>query len=147
MGLEFRDTSYTIGAKCLRTIKSNMIFSVTLGFNNIPDTKSKDGDATCVFFTPSSILLGSVAYVFDVSWTRYALSLIDTVKVGKSGSVILSEGMKSKDEVMFYMEVCRSLFPRPCLSTDTFSIPCRMRRSPRNRPKRRTRNPRLARAR
>jgi nucleosome binding factor SPN SPT16 subunit len=77
MGLEFRDAAYTLGPKCTRTIKSNMIFSLTLGFNGIPGGKH-----------------GS-----------YAVSLVDTVKVGKNGSTILSEGMKTKDEVMFYMQV------------------------------------------
>lgn len=79
MGLEFRDAAYTLGPKCTRTLKSNMIFSLTLGFNNIPDAKN--------------------------SGKLYAVSLVDTVKVGKSGGSFLSEGMKSKDEVMFYMEV------------------------------------------
>ncbi|KAK4702875.1 FACT complex subunit SPT16, partial [Phenoliferia sp. Uapishka_3] len=77
MGLEFRDAAYTLGPKCGRTIKANMIFSLTLGFNNIPTGK---GDAV------------------------YALSLIDTVKVTKNGGTVLSEGMKSKDSVMFFME-------------------------------------------
>ncbi|KAL8281276.1 hypothetical protein RQP46_006310 [Phenoliferia psychrophenolica] len=77
MGLEFRDAAYTIGPKCARTIRSNMVFSLTLGFNNIPTGK---GDAV------------------------YALSLIDTVKVTKNGGQVLSEGMKGKDQVMFFME-------------------------------------------
>lgn len=79
MGLEFRDAAYTLGAKCGRTLKSNMIFSLTLGFNNIPDAKN--------------------------AGKTYAVSLVDTVKVGKNGGSVLSEGMKGKDDVMFYMEV------------------------------------------
>ena len=38
----------------------------------------------------------------------YALSLIDTVRVGANGGVVLSEGMKSKDDVMFFNEVSRT---------------------------------------
>lgn len=79
MGLEFRDAAYTLGAKCGRTLKGNMIFSLTLGFNNIPDAKN--------------------------TGKTYAVSLVDTVKVGKNGASVLSEGMKGKDDVMFYMEV------------------------------------------
>ncbi len=36
---------------------------------------------------------------------RYALSLIDTVQVGKDGAKVLADGLKGKDDVMFYMEV------------------------------------------
>lgn len=52
MGLEFRDAAYMLGPKCTRTIKSNMIFSVTLGFNNIPDLKT---GATCVVLSSDSL--------------------------------------------------------------------------------------------
>ncbi|GAA5890025.1 hypothetical protein JCM5296_004746 [Sporobolomyces johnsonii] len=76
MGLEFRDAAYPLGPKGVRTVKADMIFSLTLGFNGIPDAKG----------------------------STYAVSLVDTVQVGKNGSTILSEGMKAKDDVMFYME-------------------------------------------
>ncbi|KAK4056165.1 FACT complex subunit spt16 [Microbotryomycetes sp. JL221] len=78
MGLEFRDSAYTLGPKCTRKIKDDMIFSVSLGFHNIPDPK-KQGQT-------------------------YAINLIDTVKTSSQGGKILSEGMKDKDEVMFFME-------------------------------------------
>ncbi|KAM0747180.1 FACT complex component Spt16, partial [Meredithblackwellia eburnea MCA 4105] len=79
MGLEFRDAAYTIGPKCARTIRTNMVFALTLGFNNIPSPKGKD--------------------------QVYAVSLVDTVRVvGKEGSKVMSEGIKSKDSVMFFME-------------------------------------------
>lgn len=41
----------------------------------------------------------------DLRLASYALSLIDTVKVTENGGKVLSEGMKSKDSVMFFMEV------------------------------------------
>lgn len=78
MGLEFRDAAYTLGPKCTRILKTDMVFSLTLGFANIPNTKSSGG--------------------------VYAISLIDTVQVGERAGIILSEGMKSKDSVMFYMD-------------------------------------------
>ncbi|SCZ96389.1 BZ3500_MvSof-1268-A1-R1_Chr8-2g10162 [Microbotryum saponariae] len=77
MGLEFRDAAYALGPKGTRTLKQDMIFSLSLGFHNIPQAK---GDKT------------------------YAISLVDTVQVGKSGAKILSEGMKGKDDVMFFMD-------------------------------------------
>ncbi|GAA5845081.1 hypothetical protein JCM5353_007425 [Sporobolomyces roseus] len=76
MGLEFRDGAYPLGAKGTRVVKTDMVFSLTLGFNGIPDSKG----------------------------ATYAVSLVDTIQVGKDGSKILSEGMKGKDDVMFYME-------------------------------------------
>lgn len=79
MGLEFRDSAYPLTAKGVRAVKADMVFSLTLGFNGIPDAK-KGGQT-------------------------YAVSLVDTVQVGKDGAKVLSEGMKGKDEVMFFMEV------------------------------------------
>ncbi|GAA5853260.1 hypothetical protein JCM9279_006278 [Rhodotorula babjevae] len=78
MGLEFRDSAYPLTAKGSRVVKADMIFSLTLGFNGIPDPKK--------------------------SGATYAVSLVDTVQVGKNGAKCLSEGMKGKDDVMFYME-------------------------------------------
>jgi nucleosome binding factor SPN SPT16 subunit len=49
MGIEFRDTAYALGPKCARTIKTNMIFSITLGFQNIPN--SKTGPSSVTFFS------------------------------------------------------------------------------------------------
>lgn len=91
MGLEFRDAAYALGPKCARTAKSNMVFSLTIGFNNIPDAKT--------------------------AGSTYAISLIDTVKVGKSNSTVLSQGMKAKDEIMFFNEVRRR--PVSCPLTPT----------------------------
>lgn len=77
MGIEFRDNAYLLSPKGTRTIKSDMIFSLTLGFNGIPDGKG----------------------------SQYAVSLIDTVQVGKDGAKVLADGLKGKDDVMFYMDV------------------------------------------
>lgn len=77
MGIEFRDNAYLLSPKGTRTIKSDMIFSLTLGFNGIPDGKG----------------------------SQYAVSLIDTVQVGKGGAKVLADGLKGKDDVMFYMDV------------------------------------------
>ncbi|GAA5828631.1 hypothetical protein JCM11251_000879 [Rhodosporidiobolus azoricus] len=76
MGLEFRDAAYPLTPKGTRSIKSDMIFSLTLGFNGIPGGKNG----------------------------QYAVSLVDTAQVGKNGAILLSEGMKAKDDIMFYLE-------------------------------------------
>jgi hypothetical protein len=39
MGLEFRDAAYPLSNKGTREVKTDMIFSLTLGFNQIPDGK------------------------------------------------------------------------------------------------------------
>lgn len=55
-----------------------MIFSLSLGFQDIPDPK--DNKKT------------------------YSLLLLDTIKAGKNGSVYLSQGMKSKNDTIFYFD-------------------------------------------
>ncbi|GAA5943636.1 hypothetical protein JCM10213_008931 [Rhodosporidiobolus nylandii] len=76
MGLEFRDAAYPLSPKGTRKIRADMIFSLTLGFNGIPAGNKP----------------------------AYAISLVDTVQVGKNGSTILADGMKGKDDIMFYLE-------------------------------------------
>ncbi|GAA5917004.1 hypothetical protein JCM6882_001301 [Rhodosporidiobolus microsporus] len=76
MGLEFRDPAYLLTPKGTRKIKNDTVFSLTLGFNGIPGGKNG----------------------------QYAVSLVDTVQVGKTGATVLSEGMKGKDDIMFYLE-------------------------------------------
>jgi nucleosome binding factor SPN SPT16 subunit len=97
MGLEFRDAAYPLTLKGTRKIKNDQIFSLTLGFNGIPDGKK----SLCVLFILSSLSrLANGPY----SSRSYAVSLVDTVQVGKTGATVLSEGMKGKDDIMFYLE-------------------------------------------
>jgi nucleosome binding factor SPN SPT16 subunit len=37
-----------------------------------------------------------------LQFNRYAISLADTVKIGPNGATVMSEGMKSKDDVHFF---------------------------------------------
>lgn len=78
IGIEFRESSYVIGPKCQRPIKKGMVFSLSLGFQDIPDPK--DNKKT------------------------YSLLLLDTVKAGDNGSAFLSSGMKTKNDVIFYFD-------------------------------------------
>ena len=76
MGLEFRDSAYALGPKCARKLRKDMTFSLTLGFNGIPQAK---GDHT------------------------YALSLVDTIKIGDDKATIFNGTQKKWDDVTFYM--------------------------------------------
>ncbi|KAK9895707.1 SPT16-domain-containing protein [Cystobasidium minutum MCA 4210] len=78
IGIEFRESSYVIGPKCNRPVHSDMIFSLSLGFQDIPDPK--DNKKT------------------------YSLLLLDTIKAGTNGSAFLSQGMKSKNDTIFYFD-------------------------------------------
>jgi len=78
IGIEFRESSYVIGPKCNRVISKDMIFSLSLGFQDIPDPK--DNKKT------------------------YSLLLLDTIKTGQNGSAYLSDGMKTKNDVIFYFD-------------------------------------------
>ena len=78
IGIEFRESTYVIGPKCNRPIKKDMVFSLSLGFQDIPDPK--DNKKT------------------------YSLLLLDSIKTGQNGSAFLSDGMKTKNDVIFYFD-------------------------------------------
>lgn len=78
-GIDFRDSSYLINAKNERTLRENMVFNVSLGFQNLPDPKNKG--------------------------KTYALLLTDTVRVGKETGVLLTEGSRKVNEVMLDEDV------------------------------------------
>lgn len=77
-GLEFRDSTFLLSAKNGKTFKANEVVNLQLSFAGLPTPKSQKDET-------------------------YALQLIDTVKVGKEGGVVLTAGCKSLDEVVFYM--------------------------------------------
>lgn len=71
-GLEFRDGTFVLNAKAERTIAPNQVFSLTVGFTNLPGDKP------------------------------YALVLTDTVKTGFEGATVLTNFQKLRKEVTFY---------------------------------------------
>jgi nucleosome binding factor SPN SPT16 subunit len=79
MGIEFKESSYNLNAKCSKTMKTDMILSLNIGFENIPDPKSKGGGV-------------------------YALLLADTIRVTENASLLLSDGIKSGKEVFFSLD-------------------------------------------
>lgn len=80
MGIEFKENSYNLNAKCSKTMKTDMILSLNLGFENIPDPKDSKKEKS------------------------YALMLADTVIVGQDKSRLLSDGMKVETDVIFLLE-------------------------------------------
>ncbi|TFL07405.1 FACT complex subunit SPT16 [Pterulicium gracile] len=73
-GTEFRDSNYVLSPKSTRVLKADMIFILNLGLTEL---KAQDG-------------------------SQYALHLADTIRIQEKGSVLLSEGIKSVKDQMFY---------------------------------------------
>ncbi|KAK7440234.1 FACT complex subunit spt16 [Stygiomarasmius scandens] len=74
-GIEFRDPAYVLGPKNTRILRTNMILNLDLGF---ADLKDKDG-------------------------SKYALHLVDTIKVGPEKSSTLTEALKSAKDYLFFL--------------------------------------------
>ncbi|WWC58713.1 FACT complex subunit SPT16 [Kwoniella dejecticola CBS 10117] len=77
-GIEYRDSAFVLGPKNSRTLKENMVLVLTLGVQELPDPK-KQGKT-------------------------YALLLSDTVKVGQSGAVVLTEGVTKLGDVVMELD-------------------------------------------
>ncbi|KAI1787890.1 FACT complex subunit SPT16 [Ganoderma leucocontextum] len=74
MGMEFRDASYVLSAKCGRKLRSGMVFNILLGFTGLEEGGKK-----------------------------YALQLIDTILVGADKGTYLTLGTKSVKDTMFFL--------------------------------------------
>ncbi|ETW85685.1 hypothetical protein HETIRDRAFT_424855 [Heterobasidion irregulare TC 32-1] len=75
MGMEFRDSAYLLSPKNGRQLKANMVFNLSLGFQDLEDGDKK----------------------------KYALQLVDTVKVGHDKAICLTEGVKHTKDTLFYI--------------------------------------------
>ncbi|KAH9079223.1 FACT complex subunit SPT16 [Lactarius deliciosus] len=74
-GMEFRDSTYLLSPKNGRQLKANMVFCLSLGFQDLEDQDHK----------------------------RYALQINDTVKVGQDKGICITEGVKSTKDTLFYL--------------------------------------------
>ncbi|KAF9567635.1 FACT complex subunit SPT16 [Agrocybe pediades] len=74
-GIEFRDASYIISPKNNRLLRSNMVLNLSLGFSGLTDSSNQ----------------------------KYALNLVDTVKVESGKSTLLTEGIKLPRETLFFL--------------------------------------------
>ncbi|KAJ3824085.1 FACT complex subunit SPT16 [Lentinula raphanica] len=74
-GVEFRDSTYLLSPKNGHILRENMSLNLGLGFSDLVDA---DG-------------------------SKYALHIVDTIKVGKNGSTFLTDGMKSTKDFLFFL--------------------------------------------
>ncbi|KAH7910168.1 FACT complex subunit SPT16 [Hygrophoropsis aurantiaca] len=77
IGVEFRDSAYLLSLKNSRPLKTNMVFNLSLGFSDLTDEAGK----------------------------KYALHLVDTVKVGADKAVLLTEGARSPKDTLFFLNI------------------------------------------
>ncbi|KAJ6488648.1 FACT complex subunit SPT16 [Mycena vitilis] len=74
-GVEFRDSPYLLSPKNARTLKENMTFSLGLGFTDLVDSTGH----------------------------KYALQLVDTIKIEATKSILLTDGARSIKDTMFFL--------------------------------------------
>ncbi|KAG0343552.1 FACT complex subunit spt16 [Podila humilis] len=79
-GLEFRESSYLLSAKNTKELQQNMIFSLSLGFQDIDNPNAPDEQSK-----------------------KYSLLLIDTVKVTNDGAVALTDCDTSLNEISYVL--------------------------------------------
>ncbi|KAG6833476.1 hypothetical protein H0H87_006048 [Tephrocybe sp. NHM501043] len=75
MGIEFRDSAYVLSAKNGRSLKTDMILNLVLGFSDLVDSTGK----------------------------KYSLHLVDTIRVGADKSALITEGTKSTKDTLFFL--------------------------------------------
>lgn len=75
MGVEFRDSAYLLSAKNNRLLKANMVLNLGLGFTDL----------------------------IDDTGNKYSLHLVDTIRVGPDRASLLTNGSKSANEVLFFL--------------------------------------------
>ncbi|KAJ7582567.1 FACT complex subunit SPT16 [Mycena floridula] len=74
-GVELRDSVYLLSGKNTRVLKQNMVLNLGLGFTDLTDETGN----------------------------KYALHLVDTIKVGANGSTLLTKGTKTTKQVLFFL--------------------------------------------
>ncbi|KIJ60617.1 hypothetical protein HYDPIDRAFT_32041 [Hydnomerulius pinastri MD-312] len=89
IGVEFRDSAYLLSAKNARQLKTGMVFNLSLGFSDLVDESGK----------------------------KYALHLVDTVRVGADKSTFLTEGVKSPKDTLFFLNNEEDEDDKPTKST------------------------------
>ncbi|KAH8926655.1 SPT16-domain-containing protein [Atractiella rhizophila] len=77
IGIEFRESTFSLSSKCTKVLQEGQVWSVGVGFQGMTDPNNKN--------------------------LTYAMSLTDTVLVQKDSGKSLSPGMKEKADVVFYL--------------------------------------------
>ncbi|KAH7919903.1 FACT complex subunit SPT16 [Leucogyrophana mollusca] len=75
IGVEFRDSAYLLSLKNSRPLKTNMVFNLSLGFSDLIDEAGK----------------------------KYALHLVDTVRINSDKTTLLTEGARSPKDTLFFL--------------------------------------------
>lgn len=81
MGIEFRDSTFVLNAKSERVIQSGQVFSITIGFNNLTNSKAD-----------------------DPKLKNYSLLLSDTFRVGDQEPSLLTTYSTARAENSFYFK-------------------------------------------
>ncbi|RXW24869.1 hypothetical protein EST38_g943 [Candolleomyces aberdarensis] len=76
MGMEFRDATYVLSPKNSRALKANMTLNLGLGFSDLTDSNGQ----------------------------KYALHLVDTVRIDTNKAVLLTDGVKHSKETLFFLD-------------------------------------------
>ncbi|ORZ24132.1 FACT complex subunit-domain-containing protein [Absidia repens] len=83
MGIEFRESNYVLTGKIVRELKSNMVLNLSLGFADLDNSQAPADD-------PRS--------------QKYALLLVDTIKVTNELPITLTETPKRLNEISYFMK-------------------------------------------
>jgi nucleosome binding factor SPN SPT16 subunit len=77
MGLEFKEPAYVLSAKNARVLRSNMVFNLTVGFQDLKD---------------------------DGKLAMYTIHIADTVKVGQERGVTLTDAAREAKDCLFFFQ-------------------------------------------
>jgi nucleosome binding factor SPN SPT16 subunit len=91
MGMEFRDSTYLLSPKNSRQLKANMVFCLSIGFQDLEDQEHKR-------YVGLPLALGIYQFL-----DRYALQINDSVKIGQDKGICITEGVKSAKDTLFYL--------------------------------------------
>ena len=95
MGIEFRDAGYIISGKNTRLLRQDMIFNLSLGFTGLSDTGGQKFGIDLRVTAFSDFL--------SFFFCRYALNLVDTIKIEVEKASLLTEGTKSPQAAFFFL--------------------------------------------
>ena len=90
--MEFRDSTYLLSSKNGRQLKANMVFCLSLGFQDLEDQDHKR--YVCYHIIGRGMCQRPC---------RYALQINDTVKVGQDKGICITDGVKSTKDTLFYL--------------------------------------------
>ena len=94
MGIEFRDAGYILSAKNTRLLRQNMIFNLSLGFTGLSDGGGQKFEINLPVTASSDLFF---------HFCRYALNLVDTIKIEVEKATLLTEGTKNPQTAFFFL--------------------------------------------